>query len=81
MPSFGTDERRLLHESLQDYLGTSYTFETFRKLQKTPQRFGRENWAEYGRLGWLGMAIAGPNGGRPGARLARGGQILEFVSC
>lgn len=66
MPSFGTDERRLLHESLQDYLGTSYAFDTFRKIQKTPQRFGRENWAEFGRLGWLGMAVPEEAGGAGG---------------
>jgi alkylation response protein AidB-like acyl-CoA dehydrogenase len=66
MPAFGTDERRLLHESLQDYLGTTYTFETFRKVQKTPDRFGRDNWAEYGRLGWLGTAIPEDAGGAGG---------------
>ena len=71
MPSFGTDERRLLHESLQDYLGTSYTFETFRKLQKTPQGFGREKWAEYGQLGWLGMAMPEEAGGAGGIRALR----------
>ena len=39
------DERRLLHESLQDYLGTTYSFAHFRAMARTGDRFGRENWA------------------------------------
>lgn len=72
MPSFGTDERRLLHESLQDYLGTTYTFEEFRRLSRQPERFGRENWAEYGRLGWLGMALPEDVGGAGGGMVELG---------
>jgi alkylation response protein AidB-like acyl-CoA dehydrogenase len=66
MPAFGTDERRQLHETLLAYLGTTYTFAAFRKLQATPERYGRENWAEYARLGWLGTSISEDAGGAGG---------------
>ena len=64
--TFGIDERRQLHETLQDYLGTTYTFATFSQLQKTPDRFGRDIWAEYARLGWLGTALPEAAGGAGG---------------
>lgn len=66
MPAFGIEERRMMHESLQGFLASSYDFAEFRKLSRSPDRFGRERWKEYGRLGWLGTSVPEAYGGAGG---------------
>ena len=68
MPSFAAEERQLLHESLQDYLGDNYAFETFKELSRSegPDGFSREQWAQYAELGWLGIALPEEHGGAGG---------------
>lgn len=68
MPSFTTEERQLLHESLRNYFASRYPFERFRELS-VPEHadgFGREEWASYAELGWLGVAIPEEQGGSSG---------------
>lgn len=68
MPAFSTEERQLLHDSLHDFLGDRYTFEHFKALARSeePGGFGREDWAEYANLGWLGVALPESAGGSGG---------------
>ncbi len=68
MPSFSTDERQLLYDSLQDYFQRHYTFEHFRQLTASGDRegFSRADWAQYGKLGWLGVALPESAGGSDG---------------
>ena len=68
MPSFTSDERQLLHETLEDYFASRYPFERFRELSAPEHAdgFGREEWAAYAELGWLGVAIPEEQGGSSG---------------
>lgn len=68
MPSFTSDERQLLHDSLQDYFASKYSFEHFRALAATPDGdgFDRRAWADYAELGWLGVAVPEDAGGSAG---------------
>ncbi|HRD78595.1 MAG TPA: acyl-CoA dehydrogenase family protein [Hyphomicrobiaceae bacterium] len=67
MPSFSAEERQLLHESLNDYLSSAYTFEHFRRLTKGEgEGFDRAAWKSYAELGWLGVAIPEALGGAGG---------------
>ena len=68
MPAFAPEERQLLHDSLQDFLGDKYTFEHFRALTRddAPDGFDRSLWAEYANLGWLGIALPEEHGGAGG---------------
>ncbi len=65
MPSFSSDERQLLQDSLQDYFSNKYSFEHFRALSKPehPDGFGRSEWNEYAELGWLAVAMPESAGG------------------
>jgi len=68
MPTFSTEERQLLHDSLNDYLATSYPFEHVRRIMKagdTPG-FDRAAWSKYAELGWLGVAMPESAGGAGG---------------
>lgn len=68
MPSFASDERQLLHESLQDYFSNQYAFEHFRALSDPahPDGYSRDQWREYAELGWLGVAAPESAGGSSG---------------
>ena len=68
MPSFTSEERQLLHESLQDYFASRYPFERFRELSAPEHAdgFGREEWSAFAKLGWLGVAIPETQGGSSG---------------
>lgn len=59
MPSFTSEERQLLNDSLRDLLDSRYTFEHFRKLARAEDAdgFGRTDWATYAEMGWLGVAL------------------------
>lgn len=68
MPSFSSDERQLLNDSLQDFFAKQYAFEHWKKLARGPESegFGRAEWAQYAELGWLGVAIPESAGGAGG---------------
>jgi len=68
MPAFTADERTLLMESLDDFFSARYPFERFRKLsaREHPDGYGREEWAAYAELGWLGVALPERAGGSGG---------------
>lgn len=68
MPSFSSEERQLLNDSLQDYFTNTYTFEHWKKLSRGPETegFGRAEWAQYAEMGWLGVALPEGVGGAGG---------------
>ena len=68
MPSFTSDERQLLHDSLQDYFSSKYNFEHFRSISAAVDGdgFDRTAWAEYAELGWLGVSLPEAAGGSSG---------------
>ena len=68
MPSFSSEERQLLDDSLQNYLKGHYTFDLWKKLARGPgtEGFGRTEWAKYAELGWLGTAVPEDGGGAGG---------------
>lgn len=68
MASFTSDERQLLHDSLQDYFSNKYTFEHFRSVSTAADEVGfdRNAWTEYAELGWLGVALPEAAGGSAG---------------
>ena len=59
MPSFSSEERQLLNDSLNDFLDENYGFERWKKLARGPEMegFGRAEWARYAEQGWLGVAL------------------------
>ena len=65
MASFDSDERQLLQESLTDYFRNQYSFEHFRALSAPDHEdgFGRNDWAQYAALGWLGVSLPESAGG------------------
>src|SRR5262245_61747737 len=68
MPSLSTEERQLLHDSLNDFLADNYSFERWKTLVRGPEMesFGRAEWAKYAELGWLGVALPEWAGGAGG---------------
>lgn len=68
MPSFSSEERQLLNDSLQEYLTDKYPFERWKALARGPEPdgFGRPDWTGYAELGWLGVAIPEDQGGAGG---------------
>jgi alkylation response protein AidB-like acyl-CoA dehydrogenase len=68
MPSFDTDERQLLHDSIHDYFTNQYSFEHFREHSDGahPDGFSRSDWEQYAALGWLGVALPEQVGGSSG---------------
>src|SRR5262245_41860885 len=68
MPSLSTEERQLLHDSLNEFLAENYSFERWKKLARGPggEGFGRAEWARYAELGWLGVALPELVGGAGG---------------
>ena len=86
MPSFSSDERQLLQDSLQDYFSNKYSFEHFRELSKPEHAdgYGKAEWKEYAELGWLGVALpedaGGSNAGMTelGIIMAAAGSVLAL---
>jgi alkylation response protein AidB-like acyl-CoA dehydrogenase len=86
MVSFSSDERKLLHDSLHDFLGDRYTFDHQLKLSRATDGpgFGLEEWRQYAEMGWLGVAMPEAAGGADGGMtelaivLAAGGHYLTL---
>lgn len=74
MPSFSTEERQLLNDSVRDYFDRQYPFETFRALTADGQvdGFSRSAWKDYADLGWLGVALPEEAGGSNGGMTEMG---------
>ena len=68
MPSFSSEERQLLNDSLVEFLADKYAFEHWKKLARGPdsEGFGRAEWAQYAEMGWLGVAMPESAGGAGG---------------
>jgi len=68
MPSLSTEERQLLHDSLNKFLAENYSFERWKKLARglEMEGFGRGEWAKYAELGWLGVGFPEWAGGAGG---------------
>lgn len=68
MPSFSSEERQLLNDSLTELLTDKYPFEHWKKLARTPggEGFGRAEWKQYSEMGWLGIAMPEAAGGSGG---------------
>lgn len=67
MTGFDREERQLLHESIEDYLSDRYGPERARTVARADDDgFSREAWADYARLGWLGLTIPEDDGGSGG---------------
>ena len=68
MPSFSSDERQQLHDTLLDFFANQYQFDHWKKLARGPESegFGRSEWAQYAELGWLGVALPEAAGGAGG---------------
>ncbi len=84
MPSFSSEERQLLNDSLTEFLGETYSFETWRRLTKkgNDDGYSRDAWAKYAEMGWLGVALPESAGGAAGGMtelgivMAGGGRYL-----
>jgi alkylation response protein AidB-like acyl-CoA dehydrogenase len=67
MTGFDAEERRLLHESMDEYFADRGGPERSRRAARAEgPGFSREAWADYARLGWLGLAIPEDQGGAGG---------------
>ena len=84
MPSFGSEERQLLNDSVQELLSEMYSFEQWKKLARGQESegFGKAAWAKYAEMGWLGVAIPESAGGAGGGQtelgivMAGGGKFM-----
>lgn len=65
MPGFSSDERKLLDESLHDYLNDHYDFDFMKKTMRAEDGIGfsREQWQQFAEFGWLGVAVPEDAGG------------------
>ncbi|MGM0584399.1 MAG: acyl-CoA dehydrogenase family protein [Pseudomonadota bacterium] len=68
MPAFSSEERQLLHDSIDEYFSDRYGAGHAVTLARGdgPDGFGREEWADYARLGWLGLMLPEAAGGSAG---------------
>lgn len=84
MPSFSSEERQLLNDSLTELLTDKYPFEHWKKLARSAggEGFGRAEWKQYAEMGWLGIAIPEAVGGSGGGMtelgivMAAGGRFV-----
>jgi alkylation response protein AidB-like acyl-CoA dehydrogenase len=59
-------EHVLLRESAEKFLGERYDYRTFQRIAASEAGFSREIWAEFAKLGWLGLPCAPEDGGNGG---------------
>jgi alkylation response protein AidB-like acyl-CoA dehydrogenase len=57
------DDQQLLAESARQLFERTYTTESARVAEATPERFSRELWSQAGALGWPGIALPEAVGG------------------
>jgi alkylation response protein AidB-like acyl-CoA dehydrogenase len=65
-------EHVILRESAEKFLGERYDYRKFQKIAASEAGFDREIWAEFARLGWLGLPFAADDGGA-------GGGVVELA--
>lgn len=61
-----SDEQRLLRESVDRFVGTTYTADHRRKTAAEPNGFSAATWKQFADLGWLALPIAEEHGGLGG---------------
>ena len=66
MPSFSTEERELLHASLEKFFDDRYRFDRRRELSGGSRGFQLATWRSFAELGWLGVALPEAVGGAGG---------------
>ncbi len=68
MPSFASEDRQMLNDSLVELFTDKYPFEHWKKLARAPggEGFGRAEWKQFAEMGWLGIAIPETAGGSGG---------------
>jgi alkylation response protein AidB-like acyl-CoA dehydrogenase len=59
-------EHDILRESAEKFLAERYDYRTFRKIADSETGWSREIWAEFAKLGWLGLPFAAEDGGSGG---------------
>ena len=59
-------EHVLLRDSAEKFLGERYDYRTFQKIAASEAGFSREIWADFAKLGWLGLPFAAEDGGNGG---------------
>jgi len=72
------DTLTLLRDSMARYRGESYTFDARRRWLDAGIGYSGEAWLEYGRLGWLAVALPEDCGGFDGESRAVAA-LMEFV--
>ena len=58
-----TTEQKLLQDSVERFVDKDYPFERRRQLAAGAEGFGRDNWAKFAELGWLGIPFPSDLGG------------------
>ncbi len=61
-----TAEQKLLQDSVERFVDKDYPFARRRELAAGADGFGRDNWAKFAELGWLGITVPGAHGGLDG---------------
>jgi alkylation response protein AidB-like acyl-CoA dehydrogenase len=59
-------EHDILRESAEKFLAERYDYRSFRKVADSETGWSREIWAEFAKLGWLGLPFAPEDGGSGG---------------
>lgn len=67
-----SDEQRLLRESADRFVGTTYTADHRRKSAAEPNGFSPASWKQFAELGWLALPIAEQHGGLGGGAIEIG---------
>ena len=67
-----SDEQRLLRESVDRFVGTTYTADHRRKSAAEPDGFSAATWKQFAELGWLALPIAEEHGGLGGGAVEIG---------
>ncbi len=67
-----SDEQRLLRESVDRFVGTTYTADHRRKSAAEPDGFSAATWKKFAELGWLALPIAEEHGGLGGGAVEIG---------
>jgi len=57
------EEQQMLRDGVERFVRDNYKFETRRDLLTTAEGFSRDNWKQYGELGWIGMSFPEDAGG------------------